>query len=117
RSGQRHRPPVFLIGVVKLLFQSRQARTPKTRIEGIDFGLFDQFLLSAAVEWTEERDGVRDFERLQMTLHRWAGDAERRRGLGHFELAAALTQDVFEQGVEPVHIPERKQPLDVPGEE
>ena len=53
----------------------------------------------------------------EMALDRRARDPQRRRGLADFQLTAALSQEVFKQRVEPVHVAEAEQALDVAGEE
>ena len=68
------------------------------------------------MEWTDQGDCVRDFQRAQMTFHSRTCDAKRRGGFRHFQLPAALPEDVFEERIEPVHVPETEQPLDVAGE-
>ena len=86
-------------------------------VEAVNLGLFDDLVLAAAVEGPHDRNGMGGFEGAEVALDGGPRDAHSGGGLSDFELAAALTQEVFKHSVEAVHVPEFKQPVDVAGEE
>ena len=86
-------------------------------VEAVNLGLFDDLVLAAAVEGPHDRNGMGGFEGAEVALDGGPRDADSGGGFGDFELAAALTQEVFKHSVEAVHVPEFKQPVDVAGEE
>jgi len=89
--------------------------TDKPGIEGIDFRLLNQLILTAAMEGTDQGDGMGYLQCPQVAFHRGACDANGSGGPGHLKLASALAQQIFEQRVEAIHVPKTKQPLDVAG--
>ena len=65
------------------------------------------------MEGPHQGDGACNLQRTQVALHGRPRDADGTGGFGGLELSAALAQNIFEQRVETVYVPEAEEPLDV----
>lgn len=85
-------------------------------VEAVETRHPGDFLLAAAVERTQEGGDRRDLKGVQVAFHRGAGNPDGGSGLGDIEQAAALAEQIFQQGVEAVEVAELEQAVDVAGE-
>ncbi len=77
-------------------------KTHKAGFKGINLGLPNNLVVSTAVERTDPRDRMGDFQCAKMAFHGRSGDAQRRGRLSDLKLPAALAQHEFNSRREPV---------------
>ena len=70
-------------------------KTHKAGVKGINLGLPNNIVVATAVERTDQRDRMGDFQCAKIAFHGRSGDAQRRGRLGDLKLPAALAQHEF----------------------